>query len=397
MSNVSSVPHFLSRVGDTFANWANFIIANPHSFFCLSWGILRTGEEWSEKGSDVAKILKWKGRVKQGFFVAAVLQVALGFFKWKKGGFSTHLLYHHTLSWPEISFNVAGLVFCSSCFYRQSRPDRALLLNNRNITTIPKEIGEWTHLKKLNLSQNQDLSELPDEISQLRNLTDLNLSECNFSAIPEQLRGMTSLRELVLRGNKNVTSVPDWIYLLDQQCTVDLEETLLPDSVILAVEEKKNEVGYRGPTIHVSSVKQEWLARLFYAAGVDKEFKFDFDFLASGNDSTNDSTQMLTAWLQSMVRLVRSKTEGEKKKEKAMQIIGCLDKTQDGEEVASYRESFQKLLEISVNSMDQQQSSSEELGTFISEVNNNGSQKTYRQELLALFNDAAPAVSPSRE
>src|SRR5438132_3021174 len=81
-----------------------------------------------------------------------------------------------------------------------------LVFSGLNLSLVPCEIGQFTKLKVLNLSDNQ-LSQLPPEIGQLTSLQLLDLSDNQLSQLPPEIWQLTSLQQLDL-GRNTLTIVP---------------------------------------------------------------------------------------------------------------------------------------------------------------------------------------------
>ena len=84
----------------------------------------------------------------------------------------------------------------------------------QKLTKIPREVFELTHLKELDLHDNQ-LTAVPDAISRLRNLKILNLSYNRLTAVSDALAKLHHLQTIDLRHNRLMT-VPDWLVKLLQ-------------------------------------------------------------------------------------------------------------------------------------------------------------------------------------
>ncbi len=111
------------------------------------------------------------------------------------------------------------------------RGDTVLDLCGLGLTALPKEIGQLTALRGLNLASNQ-LSALPKEIGQLTALTELNLSDNQLTTLPKEIGQLTALTRLDLFGNQ-LSALPKEIgqltaltqlYLFDNQLTALPEE-----------------------------------------------------------------------------------------------------------------------------------------------------------------------------
>lgn len=71
----------------------------------------------------------------------------------------------------------------------------ALNASNKNLTSIPKEIGSLTNLFYLNLSNNS-LTELPEEIGLLTHLQYLYLYGNNLTSLPKEIDQFVYLQNL---------------------------------------------------------------------------------------------------------------------------------------------------------------------------------------------------------
>ncbi|MDJ0637124.1 MAG: COR domain-containing protein, partial [Xenococcaceae cyanobacterium MO_188.B29] len=85
----------------------------------------------------------------------------------------------------------------------------------QELTRIPDKVFELTHLKKLDLSNN-NIQHIPSQISRLTNLESLDLiGNYEFTDIPEELRGF--LRSVLLKLTWQVyTPLPEWFSQIDQ-------------------------------------------------------------------------------------------------------------------------------------------------------------------------------------
>ena len=77
----------------------------------------------------------------------------------------------------------------------------------KNLTTLPKEIGNLKNLETLYLPTNK-LKTLPPEIGNLTKLKVLNLNNNQLTTLPPEIGNLTKLRLLALRGNKLTTLPP---------------------------------------------------------------------------------------------------------------------------------------------------------------------------------------------
>jgi len=77
----------------------------------------------------------------------------------------------------------------------------ALDLYNNRLVTLPAEIGQLVHLKRLDLRNNQ-LATLPPELGQLINLNELRLNNNKLRFIPPEIEKLTNLTLLDLEKNQ---------------------------------------------------------------------------------------------------------------------------------------------------------------------------------------------------
>jgi small GTP-binding protein len=93
-------------------------------------------------------------------------------------------------------------------------------LSSCQLTHLPPEIGQLTHLQSLDLSSNQ-ISQLPPEIGQLTNLQTLNLSSNQLSQLLSEIAQLTNLQNLYLDNNQLSQLLPQFVQLTKLQ-TLDL-------------------------------------------------------------------------------------------------------------------------------------------------------------------------------
>jgi len=70
----------------------------------------------------------------------------------------------------------------------------------KDIMSLPKEIGQLSHVTDLSLPQNR-LSEVPPEIGQLKGLRKLNLRTNQLKSLPPEIGELRSLQEILLYSN----------------------------------------------------------------------------------------------------------------------------------------------------------------------------------------------------
>ena len=79
-------------------------------------------------------------------------------------------------------------------------------LDNNQLTSVPMDLGRLTNLMVLYLHNNQ-LTSVPRELGQLKNLMGLRLYHNQLTSIPAELGKLTNLTELYLHNNQ-LTSIP---------------------------------------------------------------------------------------------------------------------------------------------------------------------------------------------
>ena len=102
--------------------------------------------------------------------------------------------------------------------YKNSKTD--LNLCNKNLTSLPKEIGSLTSLQSLNLYCNQ-LTSLPEELFNLTSLKQLHLYSNQLTSLPQEIKNLTSLEILDLSFNQ-ITSLCEEITDLKSLKTLHL-------------------------------------------------------------------------------------------------------------------------------------------------------------------------------
>ena len=94
-------------------------------------------------------------------------------------------------------------------------------LSNKNLTTLPHEIGKLKNLGWLDLMQNQ-LTTLPPEIGNLTNLIELLLNENQLTTLPHEIWNLTNLKYLDLSENQ-LRTLPAGIGNLKKFESLDLD------------------------------------------------------------------------------------------------------------------------------------------------------------------------------
>lgn len=107
---------------------------------------------------------------------------------------------------------------------RKAKDERldGLDLSRNNISTLPPEIGELTHLSVLDLS-GTGLTALPPEIGLLTNLKILSARKNKLCELPKEIGQLNNLMTLDLSENK-LTSLPEEIGQLSSLTSIDISD-----------------------------------------------------------------------------------------------------------------------------------------------------------------------------
>ena len=86
----------------------------------------------------------------------------------------------------------------------------ALTLQSCGLKHFPSQISEQKDLKRLDLNSNRDLKSLPEDIGKkLQNLEELDLRGCGLQQLPNSLSNLTALKKIDLSGNSDLKSLPE--------------------------------------------------------------------------------------------------------------------------------------------------------------------------------------------
>ena len=97
---------------------------------------------------------------------------------------------------------------------------KSLILNNKNITSIPESITSLNGLRRIEFSNNQ-LTEIPDFIFEINSLRKIDFSNNQLTTIPNLINELTNLRVLKLSQN-NIEIFPDEITIMNTLREIDL-------------------------------------------------------------------------------------------------------------------------------------------------------------------------------
>nr|WP_320014832.1 DarT ssDNA thymidine ADP-ribosyltransferase family protein [uncultured Desulfobacter sp.] len=134
-----------------------------------------------------------------------------------------------------------------------------ILLNQ--LTELPKEIGNLTGLTRLYLQDNS-LTELPNEIGKLSKLEQLKLGFNHLVRLPKEIGQLKELNLLTVWSN-NLTELPKEIGLLTNLVGLDISRnpiTILPDEIINLTGLKK--FYFDCENIEFNKLQYEWLSEL---------------------------------------------------------------------------------------------------------------------------------------
>ncbi|CAH1414004.1 unnamed protein product [Lactuca virosa] len=109
--------------------------------------------------------------------------------------------------------------------------------------SIPRSVGNWTHIYNLNLRNNKLIHRIPSEIDKLVQLTELDLSQNLIKEkIPSEVQSLQSLQKLNLSHNILSDSIPDAIKSLPRGTDIDLSYNELTELAYAMVETEKCDV-----------------------------------------------------------------------------------------------------------------------------------------------------------
>jgi Leucine-rich repeat (LRR) protein len=98
-----------------------------------------------------------------------------------------------------------------------------LILTDRNLHTLPKEIAQLVNLEVLNISINE-LRKLPSWLFDLKKLRVLDISCTSMDDIPDAIGDLLALEELILGGFDGFTHLPETLGKLTRLRKLDLTD-----------------------------------------------------------------------------------------------------------------------------------------------------------------------------
>ncbi|CAB4303505.1 unnamed protein product [Prunus armeniaca] len=100
---------------------------------------------------------------------------------------------------------------------------RTLNLSDCWFKELPEEVGEFIHLRYLNLSGNDELERLPESLCDLSNLQTLLINDCmRLRRLPEAMGKLVNLRHLHIDWSFNLERLPKGIAKLTSLQTLDM-------------------------------------------------------------------------------------------------------------------------------------------------------------------------------
>lgn len=135
---------------------------------------------------------------------------------------------------PTIDFGLTLAVEYLECMNALDRIKTAVATQSRHLdlsglalTSLPREIGQLTHLESLDLSKN-NLQALPESIGQLKQLQSLNLWSNGLHDLPDAFKQLQALQTLQLEDN-HFNELPEPILRLPRLHTLNLEHNHLTE------------------------------------------------------------------------------------------------------------------------------------------------------------------------
>ncbi|MBC7774471.1 MAG: hypothetical protein H7246_03460 [Phycisphaerae bacterium] len=117
----------------------------------------------------------------------------------------------------------SNTVFKEKLNGRQPEALDSLKLTQQSLIFLPASLGDFSNLKKLDLSLNSDLTYLPASLGRLKNLRILVVKFCNLLEVPESIEGLQSLLSLDLSHNQSLEKLPSSLGQLRQLEELNVE------------------------------------------------------------------------------------------------------------------------------------------------------------------------------
>lgn len=99
----------------------------------------------------------------------------------------------------------------------------AITLEKMKLDSLPAQLAQFKHLKKLNASKNK-LTALPAFLADFDSLQELDIHRNRFFIFPVEICSMKSIRRLILSRNE-FTQLPECVQYLKQLEYLDLSDT----------------------------------------------------------------------------------------------------------------------------------------------------------------------------
>ena len=128
------------------------------------------------------------------------------------------LLILFLLAWAGISFpglpqpSEKGVFTDLESALAKPAKVRTLILNDKNLLTLPESISGFKNLRSLSVQHNKelDIKDLFIKASKLKKLTSLDISYCGIKTLPPEVNLLKQLKRLRIGAN-NLTSLPSEI------------------------------------------------------------------------------------------------------------------------------------------------------------------------------------------
>lgn len=125
-----------------------------------------------------------------------------------------------------------------------------LKASSNNLFTIPSEIFV-RNLEYLDLSNNH-IDAIPNTIKNSRELRDINFDNNEIVNIPDEIGDLPHVTAVCLNDNATLRGFSDNLYELLPSCTVEIDNSGLPLSILSEIKAKSEDMDYNGPIFDFS-------------------------------------------------------------------------------------------------------------------------------------------------
>jgi len=116
-----------------------------------------------------------------------------------------------------------------------------IVINNKNLNTLPKGLLELQNLEYINIHSN-DLKRIPLEIYQFPKLKKLYIGFNNIDELPDKIGTLTTLESLAVNGNE-LTDLPDTLLTLPNLKYLSVRENKFSEETQLELYNKYKKKG----------------------------------------------------------------------------------------------------------------------------------------------------------